>query len=188
MPLLESSKKRFYKLPYIGNFSIQTKKKLINIVLKYCKPHTKIKIVFSSFKISSLFSMKDRVLFNLRSYIVYKFVCGSCKADYTGRTKRHLSTRIKEHLETDKKSHVYKHLNESQRCEALSNNDCFSFLDYATIQYSLSIKEGMRWQKPALNKHVDFLACSICVKVSMVSNQTTEKVHRGEYNIFSNNF
>ena len=115
MPLLESSKKRFYKLPYIGNFSIQTKTKLNNIVLKYCKPNT----------------------------------------------KRHLSTRIKEHLETDKKLHIYKHLNESQRCKALSNNDCFSILDYATTQYSLSIKEGMHigWQRPALNKHVDFLAC-----------------------------
>ena len=167
MLLLESSKKHFYKLPYIGKFSIQTKKKLNNIVLKYCKPNTNIELVFSSYKISSLFSMKDRVPFDLRSYVVYKFVCGSCKADYIGRTKRHLSTRIKEHLETDKKLHVYKHLNESQRCKALSNNDCFSILDfyYATTQYSLSIKEGMHigWQKPVLNKHVDFLACSICV-------------------------
>ena len=50
-------------------------------------------------------------------YLVF-FVCGSCKADYIGRKKRHLSTRIKEHLETDKKTHVYKHLNESQRCKA----------------------------------------------------------------------
>ena len=40
------------------------------------------------------------------------------------------------------------------------------------------------WQKPALNKHVDFLACSICVQVSMVSNQTMVKVHKGEYNLF----
>ena len=52
----------------------------------------------------------------------------------------------------------------SQRCKALSNNDCFSIIDYATTQYSLSIKECMDigWQKPALNKDVDFLACSIC--------------------------
>ena len=109
--------------------------------------------------------MKDSVPFDLRSYVVYKFVCGSGKADYIGRTKRQLSTRIKEHLEIDKKCHVYKHLNESQRCKALSNSDCFSILDYATTQYSLSIKEGMHigWQKPALNKYVDFLACSVCV-------------------------
>ena len=46
MPLLESSKRRFYKLSYIGNFSIQTKKKLNNIVLKYCKPNTNIELVF----------------------------------------------------------------------------------------------------------------------------------------------
>ena len=132
MQLLESSKKRYYKLPYNGNFSIQTKKKLNNIVLKYCKPNTNIELAFSSFKISSLFSMKDRVPFDLRFYVAYKFVYGSCKADYIGRMKRHLSTRIKENLETDKKSHVYKHLNESQRCKALSKNDCFSILDYAT--------------------------------------------------------
>ena len=54
MPLLESTKKRFYKIPYIGNFSIQTKKKLNNIVLKYCNPNTNIELLFSSFKISSL--------------------------------------------------------------------------------------------------------------------------------------
>ena len=96
----------------------------------------------------------------LHQYSIGKFVCGSCKADFIGHMKGHLSTRIKEHLETDKKSHVYKHLNESQRCKALSNSDCFSILDYATTQYSLSIKEGMHigWQKLALNEHDDFLA------------------------------
>ena len=109
--------------------------------------------------------MKGSVPFDLRSHVVYKFVCGSCKADYIVRTKRHLSTKIKKHLEADKKSHIYKQLNESQRCKALSNSDCFSNLGHATTQYSLSIKEGMHtgWQKPALNKQVDFLACSICV-------------------------
>ena len=109
--------------------------------------------------------MKDRVPSDLRSYVVYKFVCGSFNTDYIGHTKRHLSTRMKEHLETDKTSHVYKHISELQRCKALSNSDCFSILNYAITQYSLSIKEGMHigWQKPTLNKHVDFLACSICV-------------------------
>ena len=134
MLLLESSKKSFYKLTYIGNFSILIKKKLDNIVLKYCKPNTNIELAFSSFKISSLLSLKDRVPLDLRSYVVYKFVFGSCKAHYIGRTKRQSSTKIKEHLETDKKSHVYKHLNESQKCKALSNSDCFSILDYATTQ------------------------------------------------------
>ena len=117
--------------------------------------------MFSSFRISSLFSIKDRIPLDLRLYFVYEFACGSGKADHIGRTKRHLSNRSKEHLETDKKSHLYKHLNESQRCKALSNNDCFSIIDYATTQYSLSIKEDMYigWQKPVFY----FLACSVCV-------------------------
>ena len=58
--------------------------------------------------------MKNSVPFDLRFYVVSKFVCGSCKADYIGRTKQSLLSRIKGNLETDKKSHVYKHLNESQ--------------------------------------------------------------------------
>ena len=51
---------------------------------------------------------------------------------------------------------------------------------------SLSIKEGMHigWQKPALNKNIDFLACSISVQVSMVINQTMIKIHIDEYNPF----
>ena len=56
MPLLESSNKRFYKLPQIPNFC----KKKRNLTTYY-KPNTNIELVFSSSKISSLFSMKDRV-------------------------------------------------------------------------------------------------------------------------------
>ena len=41
---------------------------------------------------------------------------------------------------------------------AIRNNDCFSIIDYATTQDSLSIEEGMHigWQKPVLTKHLDF--------------------------------
>ena len=87
--------------------------------------------------------MKDRVPFELRLYVVYKFVCDSCKADYTGYTKKRFS----------------------QRWKALSNNDCFPILDYATTQYSAIMKEGMHigLQKQTLNKHVNFLACFISV-------------------------
>ena len=78
MPLLESSNKPFYKLACTGNFSIQTKKKLNKTVLKYCRPNTNIKLAFSAFKISSLFSVTDRVPFGLRFYVNYKFACGGC--------------------------------------------------------------------------------------------------------------
>ena len=71
-------------------FLYSDKNETYNIVLKYCKPNTNIELVFLSFIISSLFLMKDRVAFDLRSYVVYKFICGCSKDDYIGRKKRHL--------------------------------------------------------------------------------------------------
>ena len=92
----------------------------------------------------------------------------------------HLSTRIK--IQT--KVARTQTLNLFPRYKALSNNGCFSIIDYATTQYFLIIKGGMhtRWQKPALNEHADFLASSFYVSVSMVSNQTTVQVHIEKYN------
>ena len=166
MPLLESCIKRFYKLSYIGNFSIQTKKKLNNIVLKCCKATTTQNLCFHQLKLLHYFQWKTRyhLIWDFALFINL-FVVAVKLITLVGRTKWHLSTRIKEHLETDKKSQVHKHLNESQRCQTLRDNDCFCIIDYKTTLYSLSIKKDMHifWQKPALKKHVDFLSCSICV-------------------------
>ena len=56
-------------------------------------------------------------------------------------------------------------LNEFPQCKAFSSRNCFSIIVYVTTQYSSSIKECMQvgWQKPALKRHVDFLACSPCM-------------------------
>ena len=45
-----------------------------------------------------MFSVKEPVPFDLRSRVVYKFLCAGCKACYIGETSRHLSTRVREHL------------------------------------------------------------------------------------------
>ena len=90
MLLLEFSNKRFYKLLYIVDFSFRTKKKLKNNILKYCTSNTNNELVFSSFKITLLFLMKDMKLFGLKAYVIYEFVCGSCKSDCNCRTKQHL--------------------------------------------------------------------------------------------------
>ena len=45
-----------------------------------------------------MFSVKDPVPFDLRSRVVYKFLCAGCNASYIGETSRHLSTRVREHL------------------------------------------------------------------------------------------
>ena len=55
-----------------------------------------IKLVFSSFKIGNLFSVKDPIPRGLRAGVVYKFLCAGCSACYVGETTRHFSTRVRE--------------------------------------------------------------------------------------------
>jgi hypothetical protein len=153
---LNISEPRYYKLPFIGKFSSFTQKKINKIIGKFCKENVKIKVIFTPFKIGSMFSTKDLIPRSLKSQVVYKFTCPGCNASYIGETNRHLSTRIKEHLSSDKSSHIYKHLVESQDCKLLSNDNCFIVLDQAQTKYQLKLKEALhiQWEKPSLNKQV----------------------------------
>ena len=47
----------YFKLPYIGHFSVVTQKKVRHLIKRYCN-ELDIKLVFSSFKIGKLFSVK----------------------------------------------------------------------------------------------------------------------------------
>ena len=151
----------YYKLPYIGNLSTEIKQKVIKYCKYYCKS-TNIKIVFSSFKVGDLFSVKESVPKYLRSFVVYRFTCPGCNASYIGETTRHLTTRIKEHLETDSKSHIFKHLDTNRKCNKLCNAECFEIIDSATSSYRLKLKEAMyiTWEKPSLNKQVKHISIS----------------------------
>ena len=88
---------RFFKLPYIGQYSNTAQKKIQNLVKTFCKS-IDVTVVLTPFKISSKLSYKCPSPFHLQSFIVYKFVCVNCKACYVGETTRHFSTRINEHL------------------------------------------------------------------------------------------
>ena len=67
----------YYKLPYIGSFSNNTKKKIKELCKKFCK-NSNVNIVFSPFKTGHLFSSKDCSPIGLKSFAVYKFVCARC--------------------------------------------------------------------------------------------------------------
>ena len=153
------------ELPCIGQISVNFQKKLEDTVRRYCKDGIKLRIVFTTTKLSSFFSTKDSVTEVMKSGVVYKFCCASCNACYIGETSRHLATRIKEHLKTDKQSHVYKHVNASPQCKELCEDSCFSILDSANTKYGLRLKEGLHigWEQPALNKQVKCLSSSIVV-------------------------
>ena len=135
-------------------FSRHTHNKIKRIIKKLRKDQVILNLVFIPYKIGIMFSAKDKIPSFLKSMVVYKFVCASCNACYVGETAHHLPTRIKEHLKTDRKSHMYQHLSSNQNCFNCCTNECFSNLDYTSIEYQLKIKEVLyiKWFDPILNK------------------------------------
>ena len=75
----ESKTTLHYKLPYIGSFSNNTKKKIKELCKKFCT-NSNINIVFSPFKTGDFFLGKDYLPSGLKSFVVYKFVCAGCQS------------------------------------------------------------------------------------------------------------
>ena len=63
-------KQYFYKLPYLGRISTVAQSKIIRLVNRYCND-LDIKLVFTTFKLRNLFSVKDSVPTELRSRVIY---------------------------------------------------------------------------------------------------------------------
>ena len=143
-PKENSNKKKLttHKLPYIGDISVRTNKKIGELCKRFSKK-TDVNIVSTPFKIGCLFSSKDRLPNALRSFVVYKFTCAGCQSCYIGETRRHLTTRMKEHLVTDKKSHIMKHLLGNKTCKSLCDEGCFQVIDYASTPFRLKVKEAL---------------------------------------------
>jgi len=90
-------KKLYYKLPYIAKIEIQTKntfKKINNLL----NEKARISLAYQTNKTSRFFANKDKIVKEVRSNIVYQYICSRCGGCYTGETTRHLHTRIHEHL------------------------------------------------------------------------------------------
>ena len=155
MKRFPSSPTFYFKLPYIGLFSVVTQKRVRHLIKRYCND-LDIKLVFSSFKIGTLFGVKDPIPGGLRSRVVYKFACAGCNACYVGETTRHFSTRVREHLVSDRASHIFKHLENSKHCHDLCSVDCFHILDHASTTFQLKIKEAfhIRREQPSLNQQL----------------------------------
>ena len=143
-------------IPFISHyFSSIAQKRIHRLSHFYCN-NANIVLAFSSFKVGSLFSVKDPIPNGLRSCVVYKFSCAGCAACYVGETTRHFNTRVKEHLETDRASHIFKYLETSPRCRSAYSRDNFAIIDQASTRFALKIKEALHivWEKPTLNAQV----------------------------------
>ena len=155
----------YLKLPFIGTYSNFVKKNLIHISTRFCK-NVNIKLVFTSKKVSSFFSTKDKIPSALRSCVVYKFTCACCNARYVGETTRHFDVRVHEHLnKRTKPSSIFKHLDENKKCRDACNKSCFEFIDSDASHFRLKVKEAVHteWLKPNLNKQQQLLKMGILV-------------------------
>ena len=106
---LPTSPTFYFRLPYLGHFSVVTQKKVchLTIIKHYCND-LDVKLLFSSLKIGKLFCVKDLFPGGLHSRVVYMFACAGCKNSYVGETTRHFSTRVGVNLVSDKAWHIFK--------------------------------------------------------------------------------
>ena len=61
----------------MGKYSEEVQKKLSKICKQFCKD-ANLKIVFTSFKIKSYFSAKDKKPYFFKPFLVYKFLYARC--------------------------------------------------------------------------------------------------------------
>ena len=146
-------------LPYLGVHSIHLKKKL-NKFLGKIYPHIDLQFIFQSAKrIENFFPFKDRAPSHVRSSIVYKFTCSSCKATYYGKTSRHFIVRCREHLGVNKKGKNIKGVSSSIRDHIKDTGhnasiDDFCIIDNTSNEFDLLIHESLLIlrDRPTLNQ------------------------------------
>ena len=107
--------------------------KLSKLCKELCKENFNIKLIFSSFKIKNYFPYKDPIPNDLKSFLVYKFICASCSSSYIDETYHDFKTRIEEHMKKDNKSHIFKHLHSNTTCFDSYNSFCFKIIDKANL-------------------------------------------------------
>ena len=85
-------------LPFLGNISSISKKRLSRCIGKRLKFCCKLKIIFQTGnRLMNYFRFKDCVPETLQSNFVYKFKCESYTASYYSKTYRYMKVRISEH-------------------------------------------------------------------------------------------
>ena len=124
----------------------------------------KPRIVYSSTKLSSFFSLKDTIKTQHKHDLVYKYRCSAenCNSNYIGETSRRFKERIMDHQRRDKKSHVYQHSINSDHPPATESD--FVILEQNCGGYRRrKITEALciRDEKPSLNKQDQSVTLSL---------------------------
>ena len=149
-------------LQYRGNVSDRMLKKVRGI-----KPE--IKVTFLTTKLRDLISsLKPPIPKELKSRVVYKIECSSCKACYVGQTSRHFCTRLSEHLKDG--APVADHL---KQCDSFSSYE-YSFMAATFKRSKLMTLEALyiEREKPEINSKEEYKRRPLAVKLwCIVANQ-----------------
>ena len=158
--IIVSKKNLLIVLPFLGQ---NLRSRLYNC-FKKTLPQCNIKVIFQSKNsLSNLFRFKDSIPNELRSHIVYKFLCSNCNITCYGETERHLNIRSGEHLSlsaltgkrvnNNKKSVLKDHYLFLNHVDSFED---FSVLTYESNPFKLLIKEPLlvSRDKLLLNKQV----------------------------------
>ena len=86
-------KQYYYKLPYLGRFSSVAQSKIRRLVNRYCND-LDIKLVFTTFKLRNIFSVKDCVPREVRSRVIYKFQLKLKEAMHINWEKPNLNQQV----------------------------------------------------------------------------------------------
>ena len=157
-------------LPFLGQFSLNLRYRLYNCFNKTI-PQCNIEVIFQSKnRLSNLFRFKDSIPEELRSHIVYKFLCSNCSITYYGETERHLNVRSGEHLSlsalTGKRVNKNKKSAVKDRCLFLNHVgsvEDFSISIYESNPFKVLIKGALlvSRDKPLLNKQVKSISLQL---------------------------
>lgn len=150
-------------LPFLGDLSLKLRSELRKCFYSFL-PCVDLHVIFQSkSRIGNFFPFKDKTPEDMRSNVVYKFVCGSCNAAYYGKTERHIRVRSSEHLGiTPLTGKRVRNIKPSAISEHLLTNTHDGFLeDFKIISsdpssYKLLIRESLLIARdsPVLNKSV----------------------------------
>ena len=164
--LTVKKKELVFTLSYLGNLSLAIRTRLQNSINRNL-PFCKIKVIFkSTTRLSNFFRFKDKVPFNLRRNVVYKFSCGRCNATYYGETCRHLNIRVGEHSGvsplTGKKSKAKTTIAIKDHmlfCDHVVSLEDFKILASRNSEFHLKIKKSLliSRDKAELNMNEKFL-------------------------------
>ena len=145
-------------LPYTSFRCSVVASKIHNILKKYT-PNFKLKIAFSTQKLSNVIlpTLKPKTEQFFNSNVVYKFTC-YCTHSYIGQTKKLLETRIFQHR-LDKRSHIFKHI-----------SNCTQYKSALNIEYGSG---------PTLAQNREFLKKCFIILEKNLQNYFSRVTHEG---------